>query len=76
MRKATQHVIPKSGNWGVQRADSPRASRVFPTKKEAIEYGRNIAINQKTELIVHGETGAIKSVDCYSKKSCGKYNGK
>ena len=43
---ANQHVVPNNGQWQVKRENANRATKTFNTQKEAIEYGRNIAIRQ------------------------------
>lgn len=49
---ANQHVVPNNGQWQVKRENATRATKTFDTQKEAIAYGRNIAINQESELRV------------------------
>ena len=65
-----QHVTPKDGRWQVKRAYSPKATKLFDTQKEAIDFGRNIARNQKTELVIHNKQGVIRDKDSYGKDPC------
>lgn len=44
----------------VRKAGAAKATRVFPTQREAVEAARKIARNQKTELYVHGRDGRIR----------------
>lgn len=60
-----QHVTNKSNEWRVIRENNKKATKTFPTQKEAIEYGRKIAINQKSELVIHGKDGKIRDKDSY-----------
>lgn len=62
---ANQHVIPNNGLWQVKRETSERATKNFNTQKDAISYARNIAINQHSELIIHGRNGQICDKDSY-----------
>lgn len=62
---AVQHVVPNNGQWQVKRENSTRATKNFNTQKEAISYARNIAINQQSELVIHGRNGQIRDKDSY-----------
>ena len=62
---SNQHVVPNNGQWQVKREGSQRATKTFETQKEAIAYGRSIAINQRGELIIHGRNGRIRDKDSY-----------
>jgi hypothetical protein len=70
MTKKTQnqnqhHVVPHGDDWAVERARSERASAILPTKKEAVDVGREISRNQGTELIIHDKMGRIKQSDSH-----------
>ena len=41
-----QHVTKKNGEWRVIGEGNSRATKKFATQKEAIDYGRKVAINQ------------------------------
>jgi hypothetical protein len=61
-----QHVTPDGGgDWQVKRGGSERASKVFSTQQEAIAYAREVAMNQQTELFVHGRNGQIREKNTY-----------
>jgi uncharacterized protein YdaT len=60
MSKNSQHVAPSTGGWSVRKAGASRASAVFKTQAEAIQRGREIAQNQKSELFIHGKDGRIR----------------
>lgn len=62
---ANQHVTPKGDMWQVKKAGGEKATKIFDTQKEAIEYGRNIAKNQGSELVIHGSDGRIRDKDSY-----------
>ena len=63
--KKNQHVIKKNDAWIVMGEGNKKATKKFDTQKEAIEYGRKIAINQQAELVIHGVDGRIRDKDSY-----------
>lgn len=65
MSKKNQHVLPHDGNWAVKGAGNSKATSVYPTQAEAIERAREIAQNQKSELLIHGENGRIREKNSY-----------
>ncbi len=65
MRKRNQHVVPHEGGWAVRGAGSQRATSVHRTQREAIDAGREVARNQRTELFVHGRDGRIRERDSH-----------
>lgn len=60
-----QHVTPKGDNWQVKGAGNGKATAVVPTQKEAIEKAKEIAQNQKSEVVIHGKNGQIRDKDSY-----------
>ncbi|NKC11721.1 MAG: DUF2188 domain-containing protein [Gammaproteobacteria bacterium] len=54
MTKRNQHVVPHADGWAVKPVGGERATSVHRTQKEAIDRGREIARNQGSELLVHG----------------------
>jgi hypothetical protein len=65
MAAKNQHVVPHKGGWAVKGAGSGKATVVEPTQKKAIEAARSIAINQQSEVVVHGRDGQIRAKDSY-----------
>ncbi len=65
MTKKNQHVTPRPAGWAVKGEGNARASSVHPTQKEAREVAREAAINQGSELIVHGRNGQIRERNSY-----------
>jgi hypothetical protein len=55
-----QHVVPHAGGWAVRGAGNERATSVHPTQSAAIGAARDIAINQQSELLIHGRNGQIR----------------
>jgi len=44
-----------------------RATKIVSTQKKAIEIARKIAINQSSEMLVHGRNGRIRERSTYGK---------
>ena len=66
MTKNTHHVIPApDGGWSVIKGGFSRASRRFDDKNEAVDWARQVSINQKSELVIHKRDGTIQSKDSY-----------
>lgn len=61
------HVVPREGRWSVRRAGASRASKVFSTQKEAIDFARERARSEGGELYIHGSDGRIRERDFYGK---------
>lgn len=65
MRK-NQHVTPHpSGGWQVKGSGNSKATKRTSTQAEAVKIARSIAINQKSELLIHGENGRIREKNSY-----------
>ena len=60
-----QHVVKTPDGWGVRGEHNTRITQKFDTQKEAIAKAREIAINQKSELFIHGENGRIRERNSY-----------
>lgn len=60
-----QHVTPHENGWQVKGAGNSKATKVVSTQKEAIGIAREIAINQKSEVVIHGENGQIRDKNSY-----------
>ena len=65
MTRRNQHVVPHPCGWAVNPAGGQKPSSVHRTQQEAINRAREIAQNQRTELIVHGEDGRIRERTSY-----------
>lgn len=69
--RKTHHVLPNpGGGWDVKKGGSGRASKHFPTKKEAEKWGREVSKNQGTELVIHGKDGKIQRSDSHGNDPC------
>jgi hypothetical protein len=70
MNKKNQHVVPHGEDWAVKGAGNSKATSVYKTQAEAITRAREIAQNQKSELLVHGENGRIREKSSYGNDPC------
>lgn len=52
--------------WQVKGAGNSRATSLHQTQQQAISAAKNIAKNQKSELIIHNREGQIRE-----RNSCG-----
>ena len=65
MARRNVWVSPHVDGWAVQRELSERASRIFPTKQEAEEYGRDLARQDGVELLIQRLDGTIQERNSY-----------
>lgn len=63
--KKNQHVIKKDGQWTVKGAGNSKATKVVQTQKEGIDVAKEIAKNQKSEVVIHRPDGKIRDKDSY-----------
>ena len=68
---SNQHVTKHSdGNWQVRGEGNSRATVVTKTQREAISKARDIAINQRAEVVIHGVNGRIRNKNSYGNDPC------
>lgn len=60
-----QHVVPHNGEWAVRGEGNEKVTRIFDTQREAIDYGRGVARNQGSELVIHRPNGQIRDKDSH-----------
>jgi uncharacterized protein YdaT len=60
-----QHVVKHPEGWAVRGEGNKRVSNVTMTQKETIEKAKQIAINQQSELLIHGRDGKIGERNSY-----------
>jgi hypothetical protein len=59
--RSIQQVIERGrGDWAVRRVGSDRATKVFPSQKEAVTFAREIARRQGDTLYIHGRDGSVQ----------------
>lgn len=55
----------ENGKWAVKGEGDDRASGLYDTQRKAIEAGREIAQNNKSELFIHDRDNKIRDRDSY-----------
>lgn len=61
-----QHVTPHpDGGWQVKGAGNTRATARTSTQREAAAIAQSIAINQRSECIIHRSNGQICAKESY-----------
>jgi len=71
MSKKSRHVVPnKSDGWSVRKSGASRASKIFDTQKEAVDYARDQAKREKSELYIHKKDGTIRQKNSYGNDPC------
>ena len=65
-----QHVVSRDDGWAVRGEKNKRDTSHHSTQKDAINAARDIAINQKSEVVIHGVDGKIRDKDSYGNDPC------
>jgi len=66
--KNSQHVMPTSCGWAVKKVIGSKVVYTFNTQKKAIGYAKDIALNSKSDLFIHGKDGKIRERRSYSEQ--------
>jgi hypothetical protein len=68
LRRKVYHVIPDGYSWKVKSEGSKRAVKTFDHKKNAVDFGREIAKNQPlAQVKIHKKDGTIQEERTYRK---------
>lgn len=63
---ANQHVVQrKDGTWAVRGENNTKDTSKHDTQRQAIDKAKEIAINKKSEVIIHGTDGKIRERNSY-----------
>jgi len=62
-----QHVVPHEGKWAVRGEGNSKVTSIYNTQQEAIDSAKEIAINQQSEMLIHGRNGQIRERNTYGK---------
>ena len=66
MARKTHHVVPDpDGGWNLKKGGGERAIKHFDRKSDAVDHGRQVSINQKSEFIIHKKDGKIQNADSH-----------
>jgi Uncharacterized protein conserved in bacteria (DUF2188) len=57
MPRRNQHIIRHPKGWAVQKEGSKKVTAIFDTQEDAIEYGRHLAIQQRSQLVIFNRDG-------------------
>ena len=73
MRKEI-HIVsnPNRGGWDAKRPNADKASKHFDTKKEAMEWGRDLAKREGLEFIPHNTYNRQNQMYQRQKTKCTK----
>ena len=66
MPRKERHVVPNpQGGWDSKRENAERASKHFEKKQDAMDWSRNKAKQEGSELIPHRKDGVIQNPNSY-----------
>ena len=66
MSRDGQRVVPHPNGWAVKNFGAQRASRVFPTKAEAVAYARTrVPENAEYQTMIHKQNGQFQEERTY-----------
>lgn len=65
MAGKNQHVVKREDGWAVRGEGNSKDTSHHPTQKAAQEAAREIAQNQRSEVVTHGRDGKIRDKDSY-----------
>ena len=60
-----QHVVKREDGWAVRGESALKDTSHHETQQAAIERAREIAIQQQSEVVIHGRDGKIRDKDSY-----------
>ena len=65
MAGKNQHVVKRDEGWAVRGEGNTKDTSYHRTQKEAADAARQIAQNQKSEVLIHGRDNLIRERDSY-----------
>lgn len=65
-----QHVVPHDDGWAVRGEGNSRLTSTHSTQSDAIDAARNIARNERSEVVIHRPDGTIRDKDSYGNDPC------
>lgn len=64
--KKNQHVTRrKDGTWQVIGEGNSKPTKILDTQAKAIDYAKGIAINQQSEVFIHGRDNKFRERNSY-----------
>lgn len=71
MAKKIHHVVHnKLSGWDVKKGGGVKSIKHFEKKQEAVNFARQISINQQSELIIQKKDGKIQNPDSHGNDPC------
>lgn len=64
-----QHVVKRPNGWAVLGEGNSRDTSHHRTQEEARQAAREIAKNQRSEVVIHRPNGQIRDKDSYGNDS-------
>ena len=65
MARKDQHIVKRPDGWAVRGAGNEKDTSHHRTQAQAEVAAREIARNQRSDVITHGRDGQIRSKDSY-----------
>ncbi|WP_406615313.1 DUF2188 domain-containing protein [Mycoplasmopsis hyopharyngis] len=62
------HITPKGKKWQLKGVGRERATKIFDTQKEAIDFAKIMVKNNEGTYLVHKATGPIRVGQSYKPK--------
>lgn len=59
------HIVPRGDTWGVVREGDDGDITSYMTHADALEIGRDIARQERAELVIHDSDGGVRGLDFY-----------
>src|SRR5262245_2034842 len=56
------HIVTHENGWGVKREGKTNPESVHATQKEAIDAGRDLALKEEADLVLHRTDGTVRKV--------------
>jgi len=60
-----QHVVSQGERWAVKAEGAPEPHALFKTQSEAWERAKSIARKERSEALLHGRNGMIRTRNTY-----------
>ncbi|MHB1348171.1 MAG: DUF2188 domain-containing protein [Candidatus Humimicrobiaceae bacterium] len=69
MKRSKIYLNPtEDSKWEIKKQDNVKATKIFGNKNNALEFGRNLAKDQKpSQLIIKKQDGRIQTEHTYGK---------
>lgn len=69
MKYKSYHVVPDEKGWNVKKGGG-KTLKHFSNKSDAKVFGKNVSVNQKAELFIHGKDGKIQNRNSFGNDPC------